>query len=94
MDEKSTSIFDIDWTKPSIIVMGNEHRGISDELISICKKKIFIPMAGMVQSLNVSVATAVILYEALRQRDLNKMYPNKNLPQKWLKKQLNEWIKK
>ena len=94
MDEKSTSIFDVDWTKPSIIVMGNENRGISNELIAVCKKQIFIPMAGMVQSLNVSVATAVILYEALRQRNLNKMYPNKDLPQKWLKKQLNEWVKK
>ena len=94
IDKNAISIFDIDWTQPSTIIVGNENRGVSNQIMKICNKKIFIPMNGMVQSLNVSVATAIILYEALRQRNLKNMYPNKKLSEKWIKKQVNEWIKK
>ncbi len=50
------------------IALGNEHDGVSDELAAAADHTILIPMMGMVQSLNVSVASAVVLYEALRQR--------------------------
>ena len=49
-------------------------------------------MEGIVESLNVSVATAVTLYEAFRQRKLSGKYPNNNIDQKWLEKKLNTWI--
>ncbi len=70
------SILDVDFTVPCAIVVGNEHRGVSQEAIELADESVFIPMAGMVQSLNVSVATAVVLYEAYRQRMKLNMYSN------------------
>jgi tRNA (guanosine-2'-O-)-methyltransferase len=65
---------DVDYTKPTCILMGNEKHGVSTEAASLADKHIIIPMLGMVQSLNVSVATAVILFEAQRQRRNAGMY--------------------
>ena len=70
LSDKAEDIYNIDFTEKVAIVMGNEHRGISDEIIENVDKHIYIPMRGMIQSLNVSVATAVILYEAQRQRSI------------------------
>src|SRR5207342_1962618 len=64
--EKSFS--DIDFTEPSAIIMGSEEKGVYPALLKICDEKIKIPMAGGFESLNVSVATGIILYEAMRQR--------------------------
>ncbi len=68
LSENSKSIYDLDLTQKVAIVVGNEHRGVSEEICKLADKQIYIPMHGMIQSLNVSVATAVILYEAMRQR--------------------------
>ena len=62
----SQSLFDL--TGRVAIVFGNEHRGVSDEAAGEADGLIQIPMFGMIQSLNVSVACAIVLYEALRQR--------------------------
>lgn len=59
---------DVDYTKPTCILLGNEKYGVSDEAARLADARIIIPMLGMVQSLNVSVAAAVILFEAQRQR--------------------------
>ncbi len=58
----------VDYTKPTCILLGNEKHGVSDEAAELAHAHIVIPMLGMVQSLNVSVAAAVILFEAQRQR--------------------------
>ena len=58
----------LDYTKPTCILLGNEKHGVSDEAAALADAHIIIPMLGMVQSLNVSVAAAVILFEAQRQR--------------------------
>lgn len=57
-----------DFTEPSAIVMGSEEKGIYPALMKICDQKIKIPMKGGFESLNVSVATGMILYEAMKQR--------------------------
>ena len=67
LEERAVSFRDVDYTKPTLLVMGNEKEGVSSEVIAQADKVIIIPMQGMVQSLNVSVATALILYEAQRQ---------------------------
>jgi tRNA (guanosine-2'-O-)-methyltransferase len=67
LEERAISFREIDYTKPTLLVMGNEKEGVSPEVIKMADKVIIIPMQGMVQSLNVSVATALILYEAQRQ---------------------------
>lgn len=59
---------DVDYLKPTCILMGNEKHGVSEEAARLADAHIIIPMLGMVQSLNVSVAAAVILFEAQRQR--------------------------
>jgi tRNA (guanosine-2'-O-)-methyltransferase len=64
----SVPIFDVDLAQPVALVFGNEMRGLSEEAISLADASVAIPMMGMVQSLNVSVACAVCLYEAYRQR--------------------------
>jgi 23S rRNA (guanosine2251-2'-O)-methyltransferase len=62
------SIAEADLTGPCAIVMGSEDKGIYPALMKICDEKIKIPMAGDFESLNVSVATGIILYEAMKQR--------------------------
>ena len=64
----SASLYELDLTESTAIVMGNEKVGVSEEAIKWSDGLLSIPMQGMVQSLNVSVAAAVILYEAMRQR--------------------------
>ncbi len=68
---------EVDWTKPWVVVMGNERRGCSEEILSIANANIILPMVGLIQSLNVSVATAVVLYEIQRQREKAGMYKQK-----------------
>ncbi len=62
------SYYDVDWNKPSAIVIGSEAHGPSDELRSIAKGSTHIPMQGLAESLNASVAAAVILFEIARMR--------------------------
>lgn len=61
-------IKEVDFTEPCAVVMGGEEHGIYPALMKICDEKVKIPMPGDFESLNVSVATGVILYEAVRQR--------------------------
>lgn len=68
-DMKATlNIADVDLKEPCAIVMGSEDNGIYPALMKICDEKIKIPMKGDFESLNVSVATGIILYEAMKQR--------------------------
>ena len=61
-------IYDVDFTQPSALVMGNEETGISKEVLHHADEKIKLPIEGKTQSLNVSVACGAILYEAMRQK--------------------------
>lgn len=63
------NIFDLDLKEPAAIVMGSEEKGIYPALMKICDDRFRIPMAGGFESLNVSVATGMILYEAMKQRN-------------------------
>ncbi|MFT2089521.1 tRNA (guanosine(18)-2'-O)-methyltransferase TrmH [Paraglaciecola sp. 2405UD69-4] len=65
---------EVDYTQPTAILLGQEKLGVSAQAKALADKEIIIPMVGMVQSLNVSVAAALILYEAQRQRQLAGMY--------------------
>lgn len=64
-------VFDIDFNEPVAIIMGSEEKGIYPALMKACDEKFKIPMAGDFESLNVSVATGMILYEAMKQRMQN-----------------------
>ncbi len=68
-----------DYTQPTALVMGTEAFGVSDEALRLADQAIFVPMMGMSQSLNVSVACAVVLYEAQRQRQVAGLYHERRL---------------
>ena len=64
----SRSLYELDLTGSVALVFGNEHAGITTECLDYCTGNFIIPQGGMVQSLNISVACAITLYEAFRQR--------------------------
>jgi tRNA (guanosine-2'-O-)-methyltransferase len=93
--EGSHSLFNLDLTIPTAIIFGNEDDGLSAEAIALCDGFFTIPQAGFAESLNISVACAVTLYEAYRQRDNKGFYTNnpqldsleqEALFQRWAKK--------
>jgi len=79
LNRKAVDFRSIDWTERWVLVMGNEKRGCTDEILEVADRNIFLPMCGLVQSLNVSVATAVLLYEVQRQREAAGLY-RRSLP--------------
>ena len=81
----------VDYTKPSVIVLGAELDGISPETLNVVDEEIIIPMQGMVESLNVSVANAVILFEAQRQRLQAGLYEKCRLDKNTVEKLLFEF---
>lgn len=92
--KENYSLFSLDLTKKIALVFGNEHEGVSDEALKLSDKNFLIPMFGMIQSLNVSVAVAVSLYEALRQRELKGMYGKSQYSNKELEAKINHYLKK
>jgi len=68
------SIYQTDLTQPVALVFGNERDGISEELLGLTDGQMYVPQMGMVQSLNISVACAITLYELLRQRTALNYY--------------------
>lgn len=78
LSDSAVDFREIDYTRPTCILMGQEKTGITPEALELADRDIIIPMIGMVQSLNVSVASALILYEAQRQRQNAGMYCREN----------------
>ncbi|RRZ87846.1 tRNA (guanosine(18)-2'-O)-methyltransferase TrmH [Erwinia sp. 198] len=74
LSDKAVDFRKIDYTRPTCVLMGQEKTGITQQALELADQEIVIPMVGMVQSLNVSVASALILYEAQRQRQNAGMY--------------------
>ncbi len=90
LDDNAVDFRTIDYTQPTAIIMGQEKFGATEEAVALADQSIIIPMVGMVQSLNVSVAAATILYEAQRQRNNAKMYSTCRLPEQEAQKILFE----
>ncbi|WP_045222803.1 TrmH family RNA methyltransferase [Desulfonatronum thioautotrophicum] len=83
---------DWDFTGPTAILLGNEHRGQDPALDALIPDNLFIPMQGMIQSLNVSVAAAVILYEAWRQRHSRGCYDSPRFNHEEMEAQVSAWM--
>jgi tRNA (guanosine-2'-O-)-methyltransferase len=94
LEEAAKVPYEIDMTKKTAFVVGNEHEGVSLEAAQLADGILQIPMFGMIQSLNVSVATAVILFEAVRQRIAAGHYAKARLSDVDLAKLLKEWAMK
>lgn len=91
VSHQSTDYREIDYTVPTAIVLGAELYGVSDESLRLADLHVSIPLAGMVHSLNVSVASALILFEARRQREVAGMYDRSRLSQDDFDRRLFEW---
>lgn len=80
-----------DYTRPTAFMMGAELYGVSERGLELADVHVTIPMVGMVHSLNVSVATALLLYEAYRQREAADMYAESRLDDEAFRRILFEW---
>lgn len=90
LSDTAVDFRDIDYTKPTAIILGQEKHGATQQAIDLADADIVIPMVGMVQSLNVSVAAALVLYEAQRQRQIAGMYDVQHLDEAACQKMLFE----
>ncbi len=75
----SVSVYDINFTGSVALVFGNEHQGVSEESIRLSDGNFIIPQVGMIQSLNISVACAVTIYEAYRQKKIAGDYDHPDI---------------
>ena len=91
LDETSKSIYEMDFTEPIALVFGNEKTGVSDEIRSLCDGNFIIPQVGMISSLNISVACAVTIYEAYRQKEKQAHYQQMKLNTDQQGSLLNYW---
>lgn len=94
LDKYSCLYDELDFERPIALVFGNEHRGVSDELLSYCDLTFKIPMHGMIQSLNVSVAAAVTLYHAESIFRKKSYYSRGQLDEETFNQLFQDWIQK
>ncbi len=83
---------ELDYTVPTALVVGTELFGVSEAALALSDCRVKIPMKGMTQSLNVSVACAIVLYEAMRQRELAGLYGERQLDPSTRARQRFEWL--
>lgn len=91
LSEQAVDFREVDYTVPCAILVGNEKQGVSEEAAQLVDEHIIIPMMGMVESFNVSVAAAIILNEAQRQRQLAGMYDRSRLDVKEYEQTFFRW---
>jgi tRNA (guanosine-2'-O-)-methyltransferase len=82
----------IDYRQPTVVIVGSELDGLSNDALEKADQRIQIPLMGMVESLNVSVATGIILYEAARQRDAAGLYERRRIGDGEYNQLLFEWL--
>ena len=94
LGKRTTPLYELNLTTKVALAFGNEHRGVSEEASELADGNFMIPMFGMIQSLNVSVACAVTLFEAVRQRILAGRYDASTFDDKDVRKLLKKWAMK
>jgi len=83
---------ELDYVRPAALVLGAELEGLSEATLALADQSLVIPMHGMVPSLNVSVAAAILLYEAQRQREQAGLYERPRLDPETYRRTLFEWL--
>ncbi len=91
LSSDAIGLHDIDMTQPLALVFGNEHSGVSDEIRAMADGNFIIPQVGIIRSLNISVACAVTLYEAFRQRTNAGQYNQRSLNDVRYQELFKEW---
>lgn len=92
LSEQAVDYREVDYTRPTALMVGTELFGVSARALAEADRQILIPMKGMTQSLNVSVACAIVLYEAHRQREAAGCYGERTLDAGTLSTQRFEWL--
>lgn len=87
----AVSLHSINFTDPLALVFGNEHSGVSDEVRDMADGNFLIPQVGIIRSLNISVACAVTLYEAFRQKNNAGHYDKRKLDEKQFDELFTKW---
>lgn len=87
----SLCLYNLDLTQSVALVFGNEHSGVSEEVRALADGNFVIPQVGMILSLNISVACAVTLYEAYRQKNAAGHYDQPQLKKERYKELSNQW---
>jgi tRNA (guanosine-2'-O-)-methyltransferase len=91
LSSDAVSLYDMDLTGRVALVFGNEHAGVSEEIRALSDGNFIIPQVGIIKSLNISVACAVSLYEAYRQKAGAGHYDRRGLPEQPYKELLKKW---
>lgn len=91
LSSDAVSLHELNLTEPVALVFGNEHSGVSDEIIAMADGNFIIPQVGIIKSLNISVACAVTLYEAFRQKKNAGHYDQLKLQDKQLETLRTGW---
>ena len=91
LNSDAVNLYEADFTGSTAIIFGNEHDGVSEEIRKLADGNILIPQAGIIRSLNISVACAVVLYEAFRQKFQAGHYNHSRLDDVRMKDLLDKW---
>jgi tRNA (guanosine-2'-O-)-methyltransferase len=91
LSSDAVSLYEMDFTGRIALVFGNEHSGVSDEIRALADGNFIIPQVGIIRSLNISVACAVTLYEAFRQKNAAGQYDQPGLHPVRYEELLKEW---
>ena len=87
----AVGLYEIDFTQSTALVFGNEHDGVSEEIRALADGNFIIPQMGIIQSLNISVACAVSIYEAMRQKTFAGQYAESRIPPERLAEIKKAW---
>jgi tRNA (guanosine-2'-O-)-methyltransferase len=87
----AVGLYQLDLTKSTALVFGNEHSGVSEEIRGLADGNFIIPQVGIIRSLNISVACAVTLYEAMRQKTLAGHYDQRKMDDNNYNELLKQW---
>jgi tRNA (guanosine-2'-O-)-methyltransferase len=91
LSSDAIGLYEIDFTRSIALVFGNEHSGVSAEIRELADGNFIIPQVGIIKSLNISVACAVTLYEAFRQKSLAGQYQTQALPETRHQQLYEDW---
>lgn len=91
LSNDAVSLHQLDMTRSTALVFGNEHSGVSEEIVSMADGNFIIPQVGIIRSLNISVACAVTLYEAFRQKSIAGHYSHQRIGTERANELFAEW---
>lgn len=91
LSSDAVGLYEINMTEPIALVFGNEQKGVSEEIRALADGNFIIPQVGIIRSLNISVACAVTLYEAYRQKQIAGHYSRDTMSHEMKQRLLQEW---